>query len=314
MADISLYESIAIKHLRAFAILLIISCHLLQGLGSSLAFVFNVGVQIFLVISGFLYGRKTICTRMWLRKRFVAVYIPYIIFLIIVFPIFFLFSPENVNSSKVVAHVLDIQEYLGGVNGLGHLWYMTAIALCYLVTPILQLMKKYNGDMVATIFTLLLVVDIAFLNAILYYIFLYAMVYFLSSCKHPLRVILSYPVFMVLILVFSLLFRVKTGIPIMLRCFVAIMALVATLECFKRYKFDITSGMINWLSKYSYYLYLVHVPLILGPFSLLNFTESIPVNIIIILCVTVISALSLCTLSSKAQFVLQQNIKFLRNA
>ena len=114
MADISLYESIAIKHLRAFAILLIISCHLLQGLGSSLAFVFNVGVQIFLVISGFLYGRKTICTRMWLRKRFVAVYIPYIIFLIIVFPIFFLFSPENVNSSKVVAHVLDIQEYLGG--------------------------------------------------------------------------------------------------------------------------------------------------------------------------------------------------------
>ena len=100
----------------------------------------------------------------------------------------------------------------------------------------------------------------------------------------------------------------------MLRCFVAIMALVATLECFKRYKFDITSGMINWLSKYSYYLYLVHVPLILGPFSLLNFTESIPVNIIIILCVTVISALSLCTLSSKAQFVLQQNIKFLRNA
>lgn len=40
--------------------LMIITCHFMQYMEMELAWWFNVGVQIFFVISGFLYGGKSI--------------------------------------------------------------------------------------------------------------------------------------------------------------------------------------------------------------------------------------------------------------
>lgn len=191
---------------------------------------------------------------------------------------------------------------------------MTAIAICYLITPFLQYMRKFDREILFTISAFFMVLDIVFVNAFLYYVFLYSMSYFISSCKRSLLMILRYLFFMVFCLFISGLFGIKMSIPILFRCFIAIVALVATLNVFRQKEINFTYNTINWLSKYSYYLYLVHVPIILGPFSLLYFTESIPFNIIVILCMTIISALSLYALSSMAQFILQHNIKSKRNA
>lgn len=57
---LSLHESAAISYLRIWAFLCIITCHFLQYYENNLAWVLNIGVQIFLAISGILYGRKDI--------------------------------------------------------------------------------------------------------------------------------------------------------------------------------------------------------------------------------------------------------------
>lgn len=50
-------KNFSISFTRLIAVLLIIGCHLLQHVFvSNWAWVFNVGVQIFLVVSGYLYG------------------------------------------------------------------------------------------------------------------------------------------------------------------------------------------------------------------------------------------------------------------
>ena len=100
MKSLTLTESCSITHLRALAILLIIACHFLQGMGNSLAFVFNVGVQIFLIISGYLYGTKDIETKKWIKKRLVKVYMPYLVLLFILFPFLYIPPRRDNNASN----------------------------------------------------------------------------------------------------------------------------------------------------------------------------------------------------------------------
>ena len=54
------YKDNAISMLRFISMLMIIACHICQHYEIELAFWFNVGVQVFFMISGFLYGQKDI--------------------------------------------------------------------------------------------------------------------------------------------------------------------------------------------------------------------------------------------------------------
>ena len=131
MYSINNYESNAITHLRAFAIVLILACHFLQGLGNSLAFALNVGVQIFLVISGYLYGRRHIVFAPWFRKRVITVYVPYSLFLIFVSPCYLMFHPEEIRVSYMLAHIVNIQEYWGGNRSLSSVVYDSYMDMLY---------------------------------------------------------------------------------------------------------------------------------------------------------------------------------------
>ena len=53
-------KNYAISLLRFIAMIFIVICHFFQYYNLELAWWFNVGVQIFLCISGFLYGNKKI--------------------------------------------------------------------------------------------------------------------------------------------------------------------------------------------------------------------------------------------------------------
>ena len=60
------------------SMLMIISCHIMQYYDCELAWWFNVGVQIFLCISGFLYGQKNINNVTdFYNKRLKKILIPY---------------------------------------------------------------------------------------------------------------------------------------------------------------------------------------------------------------------------------------------
>ena len=95
---ISLSESNAISLLRVIAMGAIVVCHLLQGYDNPYCYLFNIGVQVFLAISGYLYGCKTIHSwKSWFMTRFKKLYVPYLLFFLVCIPFYFWHAVEDNN-------------------------------------------------------------------------------------------------------------------------------------------------------------------------------------------------------------------------
>ena len=73
----------------------------------------------------------------WYDKIF-KLYISYIIYVLLIFVVYRLFSINTFSVKDLVIYVFDSQWILGDVQGFFHFWFMTAIALCYMLAPILQ--------------------------------------------------------------------------------------------------------------------------------------------------------------------------------
>ena len=117
-----------IEYMRAISMVMIVLCHYFSYYGNELAWWFNIGVQIFFLISGFLYGGRPMNDPIhFIAKQFKKILIPYYIFIIPTMVFYFLFARETL-SLTVVA---------GTLEGIEHLWFVPYILLCYVVNPYL---------------------------------------------------------------------------------------------------------------------------------------------------------------------------------
>lgn len=110
---LTVQESYAISYIRVLAMSSIVLCHFLQALESNWAWVFNIGVQIFFLISGYLYGHKHIEGWIgWFGKRFIRIYVPFVLFFIAVIPVYAV--SEKITAKQIIVYLLDLQGILGG--------------------------------------------------------------------------------------------------------------------------------------------------------------------------------------------------------
>ena len=292
-------ESHAISLLRIFAMCAIVVCHFLQGYDSNYCYLFNIGVQIFLAISGYLYGCKTIrYWKSWFLSRVEKLYIPYILFFLVCIPFYCLFASNKIDATKMLIHVADL--------GLGHLWFMSAIAVCYLLTPLLQYLRKYT-------FVLLLILSVSILEFFFIrfaewqfsWLFVYTLGYMYASAnKWGRNIIISFAGFLFLCSLMNISwedvlcngvwnqwFHVTGGI------------LAVALITFLAKYLHFSKGEQIWkvMDKYSYEVYITHHIFILGPFSMLFFSASSCVNILVILVLTVLTAIVLHRVSSQVK-------------
>lgn len=146
---ISKQESEAISVIRVAAMVMIVLCHYTQAIGYSvLGQVFNVGVPIFFIISGFLYGQKTIgsdeCFK-WYYKQIIKLVIPiYVYYLITAIILLCMNELGNVSFGKVILQLMNLQGlFYAGIGNIevGPLWFITYILLCYFITPRLQKLR-----------------------------------------------------------------------------------------------------------------------------------------------------------------------------
>ncbi len=117
--SISQKESIALSYLRIIATLLIVICHFLEAFDNRWAYVCNIGVQIFLVMSGYLYGRKEITHwKDWFIKRIEKVYLPMFILITIVFILYFFLCRNELSVLSCLMYYFDLQgfAFAGGGN------------------------------------------------------------------------------------------------------------------------------------------------------------------------------------------------------
>lgn len=302
-----------ISLIRMISLLMIISCHILQGLNNSLAFWVNVGVQIFLFISGFLYGNKKITdAKEFYKKRFFKIFLPYFIFMNIILLIEYIILKYTYSFRYILGNTLGMGGLIGTYSIISHTWFMSYILLCYILTPILD--KCFNNDFKHNLINFVLIC--AFLQILEFYgifnlaviwIINYILGYFYARTYEDSknRKKLSILVFIAFIIVISLVIMLETKVtvlPIIKNFAVYIdryghVLLGSTIfiilyEILK--KVDIKDNkLLSFSDKYSYYIYLTHQVFILGAFSLLFLTKILTVNILIIFICSILSGILL---------------------
>lgn len=303
-----------LSYIRLIATMMIISCHILQGLNLEAAFWLNLGVQIFFVLSGYLYSQKQVNDAIqFYKKQYFKIMLPVIIVTIIMTGILF-FRNVEVSKLVVLGNLLGFQAFVGSIPNLSHLWFVSYILLCYLITPIIEkVIKKekfsfllFKLVLITIIMQLFVVFKVININVtyIMLYIFGYCYGYNKKEYenKNENKIIVFFAVITLITLPLRLIVQYSNlNIASILQpalnlitsyhhalCGITIFLLLKKiLANMQHTKFLIMTD------KYCYYIYVVHQIFILNDFSLLNKTSSLILNILLILICTLISAILL---------------------
>lgn len=298
--DITVSERNAISVVRSCAMLMIVLCHLLQAYGNNLAWLFNAGVQVFFVLSGYLYGHKYIADwRKWFSARIRKLYIPVALFSVVMLTVMKFVCSEPVKLLNYVSYLLDIQAFRGGYNGLSHLWFMTAIAVCYATTPLLQRFKKFAPYLLLILLVanaliyMMLKKDIACFTWISLYsagycyarlgrfrkyaLCFFSVLFVLLTCCLNWEVILQYD---------NVLNKAWHGVAGVVFCLLGI-------KTFSRLPVARLMPAIAPFDKYSFYIYITHHIFILGPLALIPHISSTYLAISLVVVSTILSTTAL---------------------
>lgn len=321
---ISENESRAIKYIRVGSMLSIVICHILQSYANRWAFVFNIGVQVFLVLSGYLYGKKIVTNwKKWAMGRVKRVYVPMFLFLIIVLPFYLIFHREVFSWKPYALNYLNLQGIsfvMGGgmLQGVRHLWFITAIMFAYISTPILQWLSKYAD----WLFPLLVICvwgayvvapgPLFFASS---WVFLYAIGYLYNYLNrkriYDIGLILLETALIVMIAMdFDI---VKSYFHPLNRVFhdvSGVFLVVIGSQVLSRIKINNIPSVVEFFDKYSFHIFIVHYFFVIGPFSLAHITPYIIVNILIIISATFVATLLFVKLNNLAnRFVFDKLLK-----
>ena len=171
----------SISLLRMIAVISIIFCHsfeysssifvdkgwILKSIGNYLA----NGVQVFLIISGFLYGnicgsKKNLFSNSkerinFLIKNSLKILKDYWVYcVLVIFPIYY-FKESIIFTKKEVLGILVTSNV---INGVHHLWFISYILFCYFLTPYLFDIKEYlkgkskKGFIIGIIFVFFIII------------------------------------------------------------------------------------------------------------------------------------------------------------
>lgn len=307
----------AISAIRFISTILIIICHVFQYLNNDLCCWFNVGVPLFFMISGFLYGGKNIQnTIFFLSRSFLKILIPYWLMLSFAIGFLAIYSPSSLNIKEVCLAFFG----LCTLKGLRHLWFIPYILFCYLLIPYLQALKNYckSKSLMKTIFVyslfLLLIQIIGFVYKSFFLpdrITAFLIAYFIPDLYNRFNSKkTSFVVFIVVAIGF-----IAWGVRYYLRynyvgpyfqivgLYDRYSMLAAALALFLLMSFVFKnikgSSFLSITDKLSYPVYLTHGLLIFGPIPVLAITSKMPVNIVLLCAVVLVLAWILEWISRK---------------
>ena len=299
MKEITPQQKNAITIVRVLSMLMIITCHILQGYNRPSAFLFNVGVQIFFLLSGFLYGKIEIKSiTLFVKKRFVKLYVPFILIVLCCAMVYMIFNVADVSIRTIVPYILNIQGFVGeGIAGLNHLWFLSVLMICYFITPIAQKILKYKSILFVVVWIILCIIEFGVIQK-MQSVAAWVMLYLLGMFWGKMKIIwiniglLVTSTIISFVMMCFLKMEYLTD-PHMVRYsiglhYVLALCIVSVLYCALG---KIEFCMPKWLqycNDVSYEVYLIHHILILGPLSLLFLTPIKAINIVLIIVITLV--------------------------
>lgn len=278
-----------------------------------------MGVQIFLCMSGFLYGGKRIGDEIdFYIRRLKRILIPYYIILIIMSLIQLLY----------LDNVFDIYQFglaligRGTIEGGEHLWYVPTILMCYFLTPLLEKLqikyvRSYIGGikimlLTSILFSVYFGVFANFYNPA--WITCYVLGYFIGAIKSR---DFSKKGGKWVVCIFAVLTIVGNGTQIYVdyigkikfsgvyhiiynagkkynHVLLGVGIYTLLYSMFSRIHFKkMSTYILKIVDDYSYEIYLVHQFFILGPLSLLCLTSCMMLNILIAIICIIVAAFAL---------------------
>ena len=309
----------AVSIVRVTGMLMIIACHLSSWAGiTSLAQILNVGVELFLIISGFLYAKKDISSpKQFIMSRWIKICLPLYLLIIVLLPAN-LYTNADTSLLSLLFYALNLQglrSVLVNVpnpvlNGAGHLWFLTIIMICYLLLiPVKRLESNSfwnNRKSVILSFIVLIILDIAliFAGVQIGYFICYFLGYVIGKTEvkiNPLRLGLM-TVAMVIAMGVRFIGKhyldntvfYNHGIANLTHIVLALW--IYSIIQFFSVKHDaiaarITSGKAwKYLEEYSFYIYIVHYPFLVGPFYIDRVSTNRVLQIALFLVFSVLSA------------------------
>lgn len=310
-------KNVNIQLIRVLAMFSIILCHIVQIFDNKYIVMtgqfFNIGVYIFLIISGLLYSKRNINAQKFYYDRILKILIPMYIFMIPVYILQLFKKTFDINT--FMTYTFNLQGIFKRIPGASHLWFLTAIFWCYLILPFLQKIKNnkknINGFCVlATIFAIIS----CYLNRNIGMISICTIAYLIGYFYLPklynkkINKILLVIIFLISIMV-RLFLKVKLDNTIMYDLIVVGLTQIISSICIILFLSQIdfswleNNKILNFVDKYSFYIYITHYFFMNGPASIINIFSNKVVTIIILMVLSMLYAIILQKLTN---FVLKK--------
>lgn len=303
----------SISCIRLIALLLIVTSHVMKYFDFVLSGWLVVGVQIFLCISGYLYGTRDISDiPSFVNKRLKKVLIPYFITFIAVAILQFILVKDQIDLYRFLGGLVLRETLVGGE----HLWFIPIILICYAVLVLLDAYKKKHVKDRDSFFIFSIIAVIA--AFIVFHCFSFGcadrvICFVIGYCLgvNDNKQYVPEKLFLGMFLIIALL---GNGLQIYYDCLgtqaipESLLANYGLFIAYNHVTFGITIFILLKLlfekmqfkpsvhrfldisDEYSYETYLVHQFVILGPLSLMNITPCIPLNLLIVISVIIMSA------------------------
>lgn len=316
------HRDLAISAVRSLAFMSIILCHIFQYFGIELAWWFNVGVQVFLCMSGFLYGKKKIEGVLYFyKKQLIKILVPYYLVILFMIGVEACFARNQLSIVRIINVVLCHGTLAGGE----HLWFIATILFCYLLLPLLNLINS-KIDEIQNIYKKAIAFCIVFAGLSLfvrlfvnYFNAAWIACFYLGTVlgkndnknKQIKEMLFLTPSTLILVgtqIVLNYVIKIDgLGSLYKVFCdyghtFLGATLLIALLMFFRTVNMPkIVKSIVAFLDSVSYEGYLVHQFFILGPLTVFNRMNSIPNAIIMIIIMTFTGGLIIKVLAQRIQ-------------
>jgi peptidoglycan/LPS O-acetylase OafA/YrhL len=310
----------SIKVIRIISMLMIILCHILSEFQNNfcnqLSQFFNVGVFIFIFISGFLFGEKEIGNiKNWYKKRLIRIFVPYYCFMIFLFIVSKAVFGINITAKQCLLFLLNLQAgFCAPVMGADHLWFLSIIFVCYLLTPLLFRFRnciKKSAEILAILLAMAQVAASIFVSSLagryIFLICLYCFAYLYCEqwkkrWKRRSVVILctlaaGSMVLRVILRLFIHGTNFYAGVLVTYSHGLISLAVFSVVWYVLFYYKKTESRTVSFLSHISYDVYIIHYMFIVGPFVLIGKTYSLVTDIFLFVILTLFSAVLLNLIS-----------------
>lgn len=292
----------------------IIVCHIFQYYNNDLCSWFNVGVPLFFIISGYLYGLKYNAsgkgTIDFIKKTYKKILFPYWTFLVFAVAFFYLYPDSGIKPS--IRYIILALIGADTLPSLRYLWFVPYILFCYILVPYLHSIVVYckgKDNFKAFGVYLIVIISLQVLGFTFKSFFLpdrfvaFVIAFFLpdifsriSLTSKKVFTISSISVGIIAWIVrywvryaYSGSFTQIAGLYDRYSMVVAAFAVFFSLMfLFRRSRFN---HLLNLSDRLSYPVYLVHGIFIFGPVAVLALTPYLILNIVLLFILILIFAL-----------------------